>query len=431
MKRLFLLAALFTLACANENAPSLSDPGAPEGDDAVDTEAPSVDVGHQNPSATGTPEKCPGAALGATCEPAVPECTADITSDPDNCGACGNSCGGGSCVEGTCHPTVLYTGAGDGEHWLAVAGGRLLFADASEGEVLAVSRASGDVSVVAEQQSKPSWIGADGERAAWATNGATGGGLQLWDLRTGQTSVLAAGIDVPDSAVLGSGMVIWHDWTSGSIVGVVNDEPNRVVMLVNDGSAHAPALSDGYLYFASERDGGSIRRVDLQQDLETGDQAADQLVIGALGQTVPKFGAFATRDLQVADDGGIWFVHGTAGGSVWRADASGSVERVGEVSNAHDLTISGGLAYWVTDSGSEDARDGTLWATPLQRDIPAAESGELVSAQPRAVATQLGWVDHLAIVDGVAYFTTTRTAGLFSLEQWRLDTPAPGAATGE
>jgi len=34
-------------------------------------------------------------------------CTADIATSPDNCGACGHSCGGGICDRGVCQPMVL------------------------------------------------------------------------------------------------------------------------------------------------------------------------------------------------------------------------------------------------------------------------------------------------------------------------------------
>lgn len=34
-------------------------------------------------------------------------CTADIANDPENCGVCGNSCGGGTCSAGTCGAAIL------------------------------------------------------------------------------------------------------------------------------------------------------------------------------------------------------------------------------------------------------------------------------------------------------------------------------------
>lgn len=36
-------------------------------------------------------------------------CTADLTSDPENCGACGTSCFGGTCTAGLCSPVALST----------------------------------------------------------------------------------------------------------------------------------------------------------------------------------------------------------------------------------------------------------------------------------------------------------------------------------
>jgi len=37
-------------------------------------------------------------------------CSTDLTADPANCGRCGHSCLGGSCVKGACLPVTLYQG---------------------------------------------------------------------------------------------------------------------------------------------------------------------------------------------------------------------------------------------------------------------------------------------------------------------------------
>ena len=42
---------------------------------------------------------------GISCPP--PGCSTDLLCDPENCGACGNSCSGAACVNGKCQPTPL------------------------------------------------------------------------------------------------------------------------------------------------------------------------------------------------------------------------------------------------------------------------------------------------------------------------------------
>ncbi len=55
-------------------------------------------LGCSAPAANTTAEKQP--------EP-EPGCSEDLATDPENCGACGNSCGGGACSDGKCGAAVL------------------------------------------------------------------------------------------------------------------------------------------------------------------------------------------------------------------------------------------------------------------------------------------------------------------------------------
>ncbi|MGE0324593.1 MAG: hypothetical protein AB7S68_19900, partial [Polyangiaceae bacterium] len=324
---------------------------------------------------------------------------------------------GGSVFDGSHEPayveqTALYTGLGDGDHWLVAAGENLLFADTTGDQLLQISVSSGKLSVVASEQPGVAWLSTDAGVGYWATETDAGATLQFKDLRSGRAGSLAEGIEVPEGAVVGDGAVVWYDWASHGIVGVAMDEPGRVVTLVADASAHAPAIADGFVYYASERDHGSIRRVALDADFKTQDS---ELVLGQLGQQISKFGNHTTRDLQVVD-GEIWFTSGVEGGSVWHIADEGTLENVGgENLQARGLTVTDDQVFWVTYSGSSEQRDGTLWAAPLRG--ASDEVGKAQSAQPRVVAEHVGWVEHLAVAQGALFFTTSRTQGLFSVER--------------
>ena len=55
-------------------------------------------------------------------------CTADVSSDPDHCGACSHSCVGGRCVEGTCEAVELITFT-DAPSRMAIGGAHVVWVD--------------------------------------------------------------------------------------------------------------------------------------------------------------------------------------------------------------------------------------------------------------------------------------------------------------
>ncbi|MEZ4371358.1 MAG: hypothetical protein R3B07_11065 [Polyangiaceae bacterium] len=383
MKRLFLLSALVTLACSGEAAVSNLDPQDPEveGPASPDAPEPSDPVADPRSPVGGHVEES-GSVFDGSDEPAYVE------------------------------QTALYTGLGDGDHWLVAAGDNLLFADTAGERLLEISRTSGKLSVVASEQPGVAWLSSDAGVGYWATQSDAGATLQFKDLRSGRAGSLAEGIQVPEGAVVGDGVVVWQDWASSGIVGVALDEPGRVVTLVADASAHAPAIADGFVYYASERDQGSIRRVALDADFQTQDS---ELVRGQLGQKISKFGNHSARDLQVVD-GDIWFTSGVEGGSVWHIADEGTLENVGGTNlRARSLTVANGQAFWVTYSGSSDQRDGSLWAAPLRGGVETASEAQ--SIEPRLVAEHVGWVEHLVVAQGALFFTTSRVPGVFSVER--------------
>jgi hypothetical protein len=59
--------------------------------------------------------------------------SANVASDPNNCGACGHSCLGGDCAAGVCLPTIVATSVGEGVYDVAVDAKRVLWMTATGG----------------------------------------------------------------------------------------------------------------------------------------------------------------------------------------------------------------------------------------------------------------------------------------------------------
>ena len=97
--RAFLLGALLaTAACVGDDSTTIPpDSGTPESStaDATQPEA-GADV------VIDTSPPCDATACNGSC--------VDVGTDPANCGACGHSCGGGTCVAAQCQPYAIQTG---------------------------------------------------------------------------------------------------------------------------------------------------------------------------------------------------------------------------------------------------------------------------------------------------------------------------------
>jgi hypothetical protein len=94
-------------------------------------------------------------------------CAADLTSDPDNCGACGTSCFGGNCTNGKCSPVALST---SGTPTAIAVNGSAVFWGDSNGLVSRRDLPQGEPKTVATSDGYVSGLVLDASNAYWTSS---------------------------------------------------------------------------------------------------------------------------------------------------------------------------------------------------------------------------------------------------------------------
>jgi hypothetical protein len=204
-------------------------------------------------------------------------------SDPNNCGACGHSCLGGDCANGSCVPVVLASGQGDsvsGVPWYPyttdggdplVGPDRLAVDDSYvfwlnlRGEVMRVPVAGGDAVRVTKTKGTPGWIDLDDTFVYFSTLGgeifrvpkAGGNPVLLVPASPSRRGIfLLPGSPYPMEFKLFSGQLRWSD--GGGIYGCPTAGCSGAPEILESGTAGARpfsfAIDSGGKMYASEED---------------------------------------------------------------------------------------------------------------------------------------------------------------------------------
>jgi hypothetical protein len=222
-----------------------------------------------------------GAWQNQTCsQPAVPDCDAgvceclapatscpsgctDTSTDPANCGGCGNDCEGQPCSAGVCQPLALATGQ-DQPWGIALGSSNCYWTNRGNGTVMTVDAAGATTadaagtpapSVVASSQNSPTSIATDAMNVYWVdtTNGgsvlecALGGCATPFALASGQPSPW--GIAIPSV-----GGVAY--FTAGSSAWSVSLDDGGVSALGSESGTPNPIVTDGSYVYWSDATGG-------------------------------------------------------------------------------------------------------------------------------------------------------------------------------
>jgi hypothetical protein len=181
------------------------------------------------------------------------DCT-DTSSDPDNCGGCGNSCEGQPCSGGVCQPMALAT-AQDQPWGIALGSSNCYWTNRASGTVMTIDAAgTGTPSPVASSQSSPTSIATDAMNVYWVNT--TNGGSVLECALGGCTTPtpLAAGQSNPwGIAVPTSGGEVY--FTAGAAAWAISLGDGGVSALGSESGTPNPVVTDGSSVYWSDATG--------------------------------------------------------------------------------------------------------------------------------------------------------------------------------
>jgi hypothetical protein len=217
-----------------------------------------------------------GGGMPPTCDE-----TTDLTSDSENCGACGHSCLGGACVAGDCTPVVLAPDLGAN---LMVVANDAVFV-AGFGDISTLSVNGGDVSVFWKHGSgTTTFMKSDGTSLFWTTAfESPGPGRISSQPLQGESATTLAELSAPTLfAVQGTSLFFSED-------GEIKVAPKT------GGAASGLAVNDGWVAAAD----------DDHLYLATDDSIARMKTDGTEFTTL-KSGTFSPRFIQVFEDAIYW-----------------------------------------------------------------------------------------------------------------------------
>jgi hypothetical protein len=247
---------------------------------------------------------------------------ADLSSDPESCGACAHSCQGGACQAGTCLPVMLASGEATPIR-LATNGGWLYWTDYGSGEVKRVPVAGGDVETLASGQTNLSGLCADDTHVYWIVSQGAASGIWSATLDGGAPAQLVSG--APSNTLVNVGdSLYWGDRSAKTMMSLKLDGgPGTswalgevATDIASDGTqlfwgGYFNALSSQGGLFRSSFDGGSVdgRRDGLDGGIE---QLAPAHIVARMalgpGQLGWLDGVFYQSPQSHYDDASVWIM---------------------------------------------------------------------------------------------------------------------------
>jgi uncharacterized protein DUF5050 len=281
-----------------------------------------------------------GGPPGPDADSAMPDAgmcasTIDLTSDPDNCGACGHSCNGGTCQASACQPVVLALGQNTPQG-IAVDATNVYWTT-SDGNVMKVPVGGGSPTTLATGQSNPFGIAVDATRVYWANDIAQGQVVSAL-IAGGGMQTLASAQPSPARVAVSNGVIYWT--INGSVMKLPLSGGNPVALNSSpQGSMGGLALDPDTLYWASIGQ-ATIRSVSLVNGGGTSDLATGQDVV-----------------LSLRVRNGVLYWANDEIGSVYSMPAAGGTPKAlisGQ--NTNSVAVDDKNVYWTDDTGNKIVR---------------------------------------------------------------------------
>ena len=159
---------------------------------------------------------CNGLICSVGSETACSGTCVDLATDPVNCGSCGRSCGGGTCLASLCQPITLASyPVANGPTSMVVDGSNVYWVNQNDGSVAKVPIAGGTATTLAAGSGNAWQIAIDATNVYWSDSGSLK--VSKVPLGGGSTTVLASGEINPVGIAVDGSNVYWTNYFGGTV----------------------------------------------------------------------------------------------------------------------------------------------------------------------------------------------------------------------